>query len=515
LRSRLNAASLAISAGAEPANYAFATLPTSPKKGFPVTLRTYVRILRERWLLLVSFLLVGTGAALLITELTPNSYQATAQVLVSATPAASDSTTNNNVNNVYAQLYVATYAKVIDAPQVLKYIQTDLHLGLPDSTLKGKLTASALSGLSIIEVHASDSSASRAANLANSAARGLIATVQGFNSSVKLFLTGPADQPSSPASPKPVLNIALGALLGLLVGAVLAVARDILDNRIKDPEKLGKDAEAPLMGVIVEDPWTERHAIATRAGNRNIRAENFRQLRANLQFANVDEHPRVIAVTSSVPEEGKTTVAINLASTLAEAGFSVCLVDADLRRPTIAKVLGLVSPVGLTSVLIQQIALSDALQHAGSTLYVLTSGPTPPNPSEVLASSYVRDVIRSLLDSVDYVIIDTAPLLPVADGSEVAALADGTLLVARHGVTTDTNVHRSVQTLRRVDAKLIGVVLNRLPIRRNSRDYGYTYYRTEEPSRSLQQGKKGDGGRRRAGRSAPVPSDTTKEGNRT
>jgi non-specific protein-tyrosine kinase len=468
-------------------------------------------VLRERWLLVVSFMLVATGIALLITELTPKEYTATAQVLVSATPSSDPA--QQGVNNVYTQLQVATYAKVIDAPQVLKYIQTDLHLGLPDSTLKGKLSASALTGVSIVEVHANDGSAARAANLANSAARGLIATVQSYNSAVKLFLSGPADQPSSPSSPKPLLNIALGALLGLLVGAALAVARDILDNRIKDPETLGKVADASLMGVIVEDPWTERHAIATRAGNRNIRAENFRQLRANLQFANVDEHPRVIAVTSSVPEEGKTTVAINLASTLAEAGFSVCLVDADLRRPTIAKVLGLVSPVGLTSVLIQQIALSDALQHAGSTLYVLASGPTPPNPSEVLASSYVRDVIRSLLDSVDYVIIDTAPLLPVADGSEVAALADGTLLVARHGVTTDTNVQRSVQALRRVDAKIIGVVLNRMPVRRNNREYGYTYYRTEEPARSLQQGN-GDGGRRRARRSAAT-AETTREGNRT
>jgi non-specific protein-tyrosine kinase len=468
-------------------------------------------VLRERWLLVVSFMVVATGIALLITELTPKSYTATAQVLVSATPSSDQ--TQQSVNNVYAQLQVATYAKVIDAPQVLKYIQTDLHLGLPDSTLKGKLSASALTGVSIIEVHADDGSAARAANLANSAARGLIATVQSYNSSVKLFLSGPADQPGSPSDPKPLLNIALGALLGLLVGAALAVVRDILDNRIKSPESLGKVADASLMGVIVEDPWTERHAIATRAGNRNIRAENFRQLRANLQFANVDEHPRVIAVTSSVPEEGKTTVAINLASTLAEAGFSVCLVDADLRRPTIAKVLGLVSPVGLTSVLIQQIALNDALQHAGSTLYVLASGPTPPNPSEVLASSYVRDVIRSLLDSVDYVIIDTAPLLPVADGSEVAALADGTLLVARHGVTTDTNVQRSVQALRRVDAKLIGVVLNRMPVRRNNREYGYTYYRTEEPTRSLQQGK-GDGGRRRARRSNATV-EATREGNRT
>jgi non-specific protein-tyrosine kinase len=227
-----------------------------------------------------------------------------------------------------------------------------------------------------------------------------------------------------------------------------------------------------------------------------MRAENYRQLRANLQFANVDEHPRVIAVTSSIPGEGKTTVAINLASTLAEAGFTVCLVDADLRRPTIAKVLGLLSPVGLTSVLIHQIDLSEAMQSAGSNFYVLTSGPTPPNPSEVLASSYVRDVVRSLLDKVDYVVLDTAPLLPVADGSEVAALADGTLLVARHGMTTDSHIRRSVHALARVDAKLLGVLLNRIPARKSS-EYGYTYYRAEnEVPTHANPGRSGGRGRR-------------------
>ena len=463
-----------------------------------MTLRAYLRVLRERWRLLVVFILVATGIALLITDLTPKSYQATAQVLVS-TSSVGDASVLNQAN-AFVTVQVPTFATTIDNPDVLKYVQSDLHLGLSNSTLKGKISANAVTGEAIIEVTATDGSASRAANLANSAARGFIQAVQGFNKSVKLFLTGPADQPSSPASPKPVLNVALGILLGLLVGAALAVARDILDNRIKDAETLAKIADAPVMGVIVEDPKTDRHPVATRAGNRNIRAENFRQLRANLQFANVDEHPRVIAVTSSIPEEGKTTVAINLASTLAEAGFSVCLVDADLRRPTVAKVLGLVSPVGLTSVLIQQISLQDVLQHAGSSLYVLASGPTPPNPSEVLASSYVRDVIRSLLDSVDYVVIDTAPLLPVADGSEVAALADGTLLVARHGLTTDSNVQRAAQTLRRVDATLLGVVLNRTPIRRNN-EYGYTYYPTQDVGRSIQDGTN-DGNRR--GRRAAV-----------
>jgi capsular exopolysaccharide synthesis family protein len=476
-----------------------------------VALRAYLRVLRERWLLLVSFVLAATGIAILVTELTPNSYEATAQVLVSSSGTQDPSIQNQA--DLYVSTLVTTFAKTIGSPDVLKCMQTDLHLGLPESSLKGKLSASALAGVSIVEVHASDGSASRAANLANSAANCFTTAVQGYNSSVKLFVTGPADQPSSPASPKPLLNITLGVLLGLLVGAALAIARDILDNRIKSPEVLSKVADASLMGVIVEDPWTERHPIATRAGNRNIRAENFRQLRANLQFANVDEHPRVIAVTSSIPEEGKTTVAINLASTLAEAGFSVCLVDADLRRPTVAKVLGLVSPVGLTSVLIQQIALNDALQHAGSTLYVLASGPTPPNPSEVLASSYVRDVIRSLLESVDYVVIDTAPLLPVADGSEVAALADGTLLVARHGVTTDANVQRSAQALQRVDAKLIGVVLNRTPVRRNNREYGYTYYRTADAPHSLQNGKGNSG--RRSRRAAAAAGDAEREGIRS
>ena len=477
-----------------------------------MTLRAYLRVLRERWLIILVFVLVTTGVAVVVTALTPKSYEATAQVLVQSKSVA-DPTINNQAQ-VYASTQVPTLAKVIGAPGVIKYVQHDLHLDLSDRQVRGKLTAAAQTGTSIIDITASDGSAARAASLANSGARGFIQTVEGFNDALQLFLTGPADQPSSPSSPQTTLNILLGVLLGLLLGMAFAVIRDILDNRIKTPETLGKVSDAPVMAIVVEDSTTERHPIATRAGTRNVRAENFRQLRANLQFANVDEHPRVIAVTSSIPEEGKTTVALNLASTLAEAGFSVCLVDADLRRPAVARVLGLPSPVGLTSVLIHQVELSDALQHAGSSLYVLASGPTPPNPSEVLASSYVRDVIRSLLASVDYVVIDTAPLLPVADGSEVAALADGTLLVARHGITTDTAVRRGVEALHRVDARLLGVILNRMPIRRSDREYGYTYYSTDDAGGSLHKANSADADITRAAR-RPIPRELEKEGSRS
>jgi capsular exopolysaccharide synthesis family protein len=463
-----------------------------------------MRVLRERWKVVALLLLLGIGISAVITALSPKEYTATAQVYVASSAQQSDTATGAYAGGAAAASQAQTFAALIDSKDILHQVISRSNLALTPAQLKGKLSATAPTAQALVDVSATDGSPTVAAELANYAAAAFkdyiekintTSTSQGSNFNLTVAL--PATAPGSPSSPSPVLNIALGVVLGLLFGIALAVARDILDNRIKDVEELSKVSGKPAMGAIVEDPKASRHPIATRAGTRNARAENFRQLRANLQFANVDEHPRIIAITSSVPTEGKTMVAMNLASTLAEAGFTVCLVDADLRRPTVAKVMGLLGPVGLTSVLIHQIDLDDALQKAGSNLYVLSSGPTPPNPSEVLASSYVRDIVHSLLDRVDYVVIDTAPLLPVADGSEVAALADGTLLVASHNMTTDVQIKRAIATLNRVDARLLGVVLNRIPIRRAG-EYGYAYYRAE-PTAPVSPAKHG-GRRGRAGR---------------
>lgn len=464
-----------------------------------MTLSSYLRIFRERWKVIALSVLLGIGIAAVITALSSKVYQGNVQIFVSFNSEGPGTGADAYAQNAALQQEVATFASLIDTPDIIHGIQTDLNLALSDSQMRSKISAEAPTTQTLVLVHATDGNPTTAAAIANSAANQFIKYIQKVKTpldstkpTVQLFVTQPATAPSSPASPDPVINIAIGVVLGLLLGVGLAVGRDVLDNRIKDADDLAKATGKPTMGLIVEDPKAGRHPIATRAGTRNARAENFRQLRANLQFANVDEHPRVIAITSSIPSEGKTMVAMNLASTLAEAGFTVCLVDADLRRPTIAKVMGLAGPVGLTSVLIHQIDLDDALQKAGSNLYVLSSGPTPPNPSEVLASSYVRDIVHQLLDRVDYVVIDTAPLLPVADGSEVAALADGTLLVASHNMTTDVQVKRAVTTLARVDARLLGVVLNRVPVRRAG-EYGYAYYRAEPtaPASSKHGGRRG------------------------
>jgi capsular exopolysaccharide synthesis family protein len=208
-------------------------------------------------------------------------------------------------------------------------------------------------------------------------------------------------------------------------------------------------------------------------------AESFRQLRTSLQFLDVgaraggpSEARRLLSVTSSLAGEGKTTVAVNLAVALAETSARVLLVDADLRRPSVATRLGVEGAVGLTTVLVGQAEVSDVVQPWGGTgLDVLTSGELPPNPGELLGSPAMRSLLARLRAEYDFVIVDTAPLLPVADGAIVASLVDGTLLLANVAKVRRYQLAESLGSLARVEASLLGVVLNR--VARDVRSYGY------------------------------------------
>jgi non-specific protein-tyrosine kinase len=268
----------------------------------------------------------------------------------------------------------------------------------------------------------------------------------------------------------------------LVLGLAFVILRDLLDNTVKGPEDFAA-LGIPVLGYVPFDKHTPTHPVAFGADAHGLRAEAYRHLRTNLQFVNVDHIPRVIAVTSALPGEGKTITAINLAASLAEAGYRVCLVEADLRRPNLAEVLGLLPAVGFTTALVGRAPVASLLQQAGRNLTVLTSGPVPPNPSELLLTVQAREIIDLLAASVDYTIIDTAPLLPVADGAEIATLADATIVVHRAGKTTRAQVQRSIEALAKVGEKPVGAVLNMVTKGhgRGDLDYGYYYasYRPE------------------------------------
>lgn len=452
-------------------------------------LRDYLRVLRRGWPLVLALIVLGVGAGAGISLATTKVYRADVQLFVAT--SASQSSADLNQGNLFTQDRVQSYTNIANSPQVTQPVVDRLkQLGLNSQQLSNKITADAPQNKVLINLHVVDHNPQTAALLANTVAAQFATVVEdtertdaGGKPVVKLTVIHPAVVPSSPIKPNKVLNIGLGLVVGLVLGIGLVILRDILDNTVKGPSDF-EDLGVSILGMVPLDKRTTKTPIAFRGDPHSLRSEAYRQLRTNLQFVNVDEAPRIIAVTSAVPGEGKTTTAMNLAAALAEGGNRVCLVEADLRRPTIAKTLGLVADVGFTTVLIGQAPLEAALQNAGHNLAVLTSGPVPPNPSELLITAQARALIREIASHVDYTILDTAPLLPVADGAEVAALADATLVVHRAGKTTRDQAARSVEALAKVGERPVGVILNMITRGGGRYDYEYNYYYSYRPDRS-------------------------------
>ncbi len=415
-------------------------------------------------------------------------YEATAQIFVSTAGAGNTTAAELAQGNTFTQARVQSYTSVSNSPAVTDVVVKQLGLTMSSDALAGEISADAPLNKVLINLHVTDRDPVQAARLANAVAAQFSKVVQDLEqttsaqpSPVKLTVTEPAQTPTAPASPKPKLDIALAVLVGLVLGLGFAFLREMLDNTVKDSDELAAHSALPVLGMV---PWDKRATtvpISFRADPHGTRAEGFRQLRTNLQFVDVDNPPRVIAVTSALPQEGKSHTALNLAAALAEAGQRVCLIEADLRKPSLAEALGIVGDVGLTSVLIGRATIAEVVQTVGDNLEVLVSGGVPPNPSELLNSEAFRHTLRSVRTRVDTVVIDTAPLLPVADGAQIASLADATVLVVRAGKTTREQITRAIEALANVDVTPVGVVLSMAQSQRGS---GY-YYQGYRPNAHL------------------------------
>ena len=208
-------------------------------------------------------------------------------------------------------------------------------------------------------------------------------------------------------------------------------------------------------------------------------SEAYRTLRTNLQFSNVDGDLKTISITSSGPAEGKTMTLCNVAETFAQSGKRTLIIDADLRKPRVHKVFKLSNAVGLTNVLTGQEKFEDVLQITGSHLQVLTSGPIPPNPAELLESKAMKQLLELLSQHFDVILIDTPPVGVVTDGAIVARMVDGTILTVASHKTQIDGAKRAKQLLEQVNARIIGVVMTMMPVSKKGY-YGYQYYNYEE-----------------------------------
>ncbi len=306
-------------------------------------------------------------------------------------------------------------------------------------------------------------------------------TFSSSNVSNLLSVVEPAVVPTSPISPRPLLNMLLAAVLGLLLAASIVVISLSVNDTIRDVDEVQAAAGLSTLGAITrmrgDRARSEIYRLAALLHPRSAVAEAYRALRANIEFSSVDASIATLLVTSSIPGEGKTVTACNLAVVFAQAGRRVILVDADLRKPGVHQVFDLPNASGLTTLLRDDHASIDAVAQVTEqdNLRVVTTGPLPPNPAELLGSRRMRTVLERLKAEGDLLILDSPPIQAVTDGAILSSFLDATLLVIDARRSRRRTVRPACETLTRAGAKVLGAVLNRMPDKAASSGY-YAYY---------------------------------------
>jgi capsular exopolysaccharide synthesis family protein len=314
----------------------------------------------------------------------------------------------------------------------------------------------------------------------------------------RISVIEPATLPTQPVGPNKMATILLAAAIGLLLAVGAAYLLEYLDDTLKNPEEVQKTLGLTTLGTVPVTKFEKGSELVVMTRSPSPSGEAYRVLRTNLQFAAVDHPLTTLMVTSPGPSEGKSTTAANLAAALAQFGRRTILLDADLHRPRLHHVFGLRNNTGVTTALIADDALhlGDLLQETSvPLLQVLTSGPIPPNPAELLGSSRMRQLLADLLARADVVVLDSPPVMALSDAAILSTQVDGVLLVLDAANSRREVARRAVAALQRVHGRIIGVLLNRVPTRGAGYEYqyGYSQYYTAGDGTAGSSGSGGNG----------------------
>lgn len=459
-------------------------------------MKDYARILRRSWFVIAAATLIGVLAAWAVTAMTTPQYSATSAAFVSSDRGG----TLNDLTqgNAFTERRVNTYAQLVTEPIVTAPVIEEFGLEGGTSELASRIKVTIPVETTMVEITVTDPSAEVASSLANALVTSLTTVVQQIEplSStvapdgtviesapiVKITQVRFADVPEAPVSPRLWFNLLVGLLAGIALGVLAAILREMLDTRLRTPEDIERLTPIPVVGIVPQLAKGRSTASLGSGEPGDTFDEAFRILRTNLQFLEVGG-PSTFVITSSTGGEGKSTVTANLAAAIAANGLRVLVVDADLRRPQVHMNFGVEGGAGLTDVLIGRASLEDVVQPWQSDrLHVLASGRIPPNPSELLGSAPMHELMKRVEQEYDVVLYDSAPVLPVPDAAILSHHVGGVLVVASVGRAALDQVGHALNALARVNANVSGVVVNRMTMRGSA-----GYLREAYQSRDVQE----------------------------
>lgn len=442
--------------------------------------------LRRRWTFIMAVcilttLLAGIYSFIIATPI----YESTVSLYVYKNTTNTDSLTYNDMllNNQLAK----DYKELISSKSVLNDVINNLELtDMGYNQLKNSVEANLKQDTRLLLISVRNENAQQATSIANEVAEVFSVKVKEIMKIDNVTIIDRAEDAKFPVSPNKKVNIALGVIIGLVIGVGISLALDFFDNKVRYPEDLKKRYEYPIIGAIPLIGNDEDEKNFAMEGNKYILDETskifepYRATRTNVMFASVDNPYKTILITSSVPGEGKTSCSANLATAFARAGQKTIIVDVDLRKPRVHKAFKLNTVKGLTSVLAADIEIERVIKsNVIDNLDVLPAGIRPPNPAELLGSKAMANLLEKLRENYDIVILDSPPVGVFTDAATIAGKVDGAIYVVSSGVAGYTELNRGIESLKNVGANLIGFVMTRVDTDAKGREYynyKYSYY---------------------------------------
>lgn len=437
------------------------------------------------WVLLPALLLSGAVGYLSLSA-TPV-YRASASLYVALTTG--DTASDLNQGSSYTQGQMLSFARLTTLPIVLNPVIDDLELDTNAKQLGRRIAASTPQTTSILTVSATGTNPEATAALANSVAQSTAKVIESLapasdkgEATVQATIVDEAQPPVYPIAPNTKRNVVAALFAGLLLGLIAAYLREVLDTRVRRPEDVVQAVGVPVIGTLRSDRRASPGGPIESVLSGGPQAEEIRRIRTNLQMIGRVGVPKAFVFSSALAGEGKSYTSIRVAASFAAAGDKVLLIDADLRRPTVAGQLGIEEAVGLTEILVGRATFDEVSQPVVSGLVVLASGAIPPNPSELLTSREFEELLEWSAENFDTVIIDAPPLLPVADAVVISRMATGLLLVVDASRVRRAQLRKAVDSVRLGGGKIVGSVLNRAKVAAAD-SYSYERHAAARPKR--------------------------------